>query len=124
MKKMVKRFGKLGTLLIIVCLSVAIVSAATYITIMSTNSKTVTHGTLPTLTLNSNSTTVYDTDTLQVTATLSDGTPNVDVQFYLDGGAVGSPIATNASGVATYTLVITSGYTGGTYTASAQYPHP
>jgi hypothetical protein len=124
MEKMVKRFGKLGTLLIIVCLSVAIVSAATYITITSTNSKTVTHGTLPTLTVASNSTTVYDTDTLQVTATLSDGTSGVDVQFYLDGVAVDSPIATDSGGVATYTLVITSGYTGGIYTAAAQYPHP
>jgi hypothetical protein len=80
----------------------------------------------PTLTVGSNATTVYDTDVLQVFATLSVAQAGVDVQFYLNTGsgpvAVGSPIATNSSGVATYTLVITSGYTGGTYTATAQYP--
>jgi hypothetical protein len=45
MKKMIKKLGKLGTQLLIICLSVATVSAATYITIMSINSVTVNHGT-------------------------------------------------------------------------------
>jgi hypothetical protein len=121
---MVKRFGKLGTLLIIVCLSVVTLVAAAYIAINSTNSVTVNHPPLPTLTVSSNATTVYDTDVLQVFATLSVAQAGVDVQFYLNSVAVGSPIATNSSGIATYTLTITSGYTGGTYNATAQYPHP
>jgi hypothetical protein len=46
MEKMIKRLGKLGTLLIIICLSLALVSAASYIIISSINSITVHKGSL------------------------------------------------------------------------------
>jgi hypothetical protein len=129
---MINRFGKLRTLLIIACLSsVFIASVAAYMIITSTNTVTVTNGngSLPTLLMGQDLSTVYTGDTLHITATLSNGQSGVPIQFFANTGSgytsIGSTIDTDGTGKATYTVSIDDSYPASvTYKAEAHYPHP
>jgi hypothetical protein len=124
---MINRFGKLRTLLIIVCLaSVFIASVAAYMIITSTNTVTVNKGNLPTLLMGQDLSTVYNGDTLHITATLSNGQSGVPVQFFANTGSgftsIGSLIDTDGTGKATYTISIDDSYPASvTYKAEAHY---
>jgi len=131
MNKLVEKYGKIKTVMLIVCIALAVtlasVAAINYLTINSGNSVTNTVVSAPSLTVALDGQTTgtvytYVGDTLVLTATLSDGSSGVVVTFLLGSTPMGTA-TTVSGGVATYDYTVTAS-SGGVWSASAQWPIP